>query len=107
LSDALCVSVIRAARAAGVPILADPKTPDFGKYSGATTVCPNLGELSLATGVSAHKTEKIMAAGRALIAEHDLQFLTVTMSERGITVIRRDSSYHSPARARCRSRSMS
>jgi D-beta-D-heptose 7-phosphate kinase/D-beta-D-heptose 1-phosphate adenosyltransferase len=100
LTDALCVSVIRAARAAGVPILADPKTPDFGKYSGATTVCPNLGELSLATGVSAHKTEKIMAAGRALIAEHDLQFLTVTMSERGITVIRRDGSYHSPARAR-------
>jgi D-beta-D-heptose 7-phosphate kinase/D-beta-D-heptose 1-phosphate adenosyltransferase len=100
LTDALCVSVIRAARAAGVPILADPKTPDFGKYSGATTVCPNLGELSLATGVSAHKTEKIIAAGRALIAEHDLQFLTVTMSERGITVIRRDGSYHSPARAR-------
>ena len=52
LTDGVCEAVIRAARAAGVPVLADPKTPDFSKYSGATTVCPNLGELSLATGVA-------------------------------------------------------
>ncbi|MCU1319437.1 MAG: rfaE bifunctional protein [Edaphobacter sp.] len=100
LSEALCAAVIRAARRAGIPILADPKTPDFSKYSGATTVCPNLGELSLATGVSSHHTEAILAAGQALVAEHDFQFLTVTMSEKGISVLRRDSSYHSPARAR-------
>ncbi len=100
LSEALCAAVICAARTAGIPILADPKTPDFSKYTGATTVCPNLGELSLATGVSAHTTEAILAAGQALVAEHDLQFLTVTMSEKGISVLRRESRHHSPARAR-------
>lgn len=100
LTDAVCVAVIRAARAAGAPVLADPKTPDFSKYSGATTVCPNLGELSLATGVAAHRTEEILAAGQALLAEHGFEFLTVTMSEKGISLLRKEGVYHSPARAR-------
>lgn len=100
LSNELCGAVIHAARTAGVPVLADPKTPDFSKYSGATTVCPNLGELATATRVAAHQTEALLAAGQALVAEHDFQFLTVTMSEKGITLLRSDSRYHSPARAR-------
>ena len=105
LSTSLCEAVIRAARAGGVPILADPKTPDFSKYTGATTVCPNLGELSAATGVPAHHTAELLAAGQALIAEHDLKFLTVTMSEKGISLLRPASAgsngiFHSPARAR-------
>jgi D-beta-D-heptose 7-phosphate kinase/D-beta-D-heptose 1-phosphate adenosyltransferase len=105
LSTDLCEAVIRAARAAGIPVLADPKTPDFSKYTGATTVCPNLGELSAATGIPAHSTEQLLAAGQALVTEHDLKFLTVTMSEKGISVLRPASAdstgiYHSPARAR-------
>jgi D-beta-D-heptose 7-phosphate kinase / D-beta-D-heptose 1-phosphate adenosyltransferase len=100
LTEDVCAAVIRAARTAGVPVLADPKTPDFSKYSGATTVCPNLGELSLATGVPAHRTEEILAAAQALLEEHDFQFLTVTMSEKGISLVRREGRYHSPARAR-------
>jgi D-beta-D-heptose 7-phosphate kinase/D-beta-D-heptose 1-phosphate adenosyltransferase len=102
LSNALCEAVIRAARATGIPILADPKTPDFSKYTGATTVCPNLGELSAATGVPAHQTEALLAAGQALVTEHDLKFLTVTMSEKGISVLRPGNNgiFHSPARAR-------
>jgi D-beta-D-heptose 7-phosphate kinase / D-beta-D-heptose 1-phosphate adenosyltransferase len=105
LSRTLCEAVIRAARSAGIPVLADPKTPDFSKYTGATTVCPNLGELSAATGIAAHHTEELLAAGQTLVAEHDFKFLTVTMSEKGISVLRPPSPenagiYHSPARAR-------
>jgi len=105
LPSALCAAVIRTARNAGIPVLADPKTPDFSKYTGATTVCPNLGELALATKVSAHRIDDLMAAARSLVFEHDLQFLTVTMSEKGISVVRAPSGgetnvFHSPARAR-------
>jgi D-beta-D-heptose 7-phosphate kinase/D-beta-D-heptose 1-phosphate adenosyltransferase len=100
LTPGLCEAVIRTARAAGVPVFVDPKTPDFGKYSGATTVCPNLKELSLATGIAAHKTEELLAAAKGLLVEHELSFLTVTMSEKGITVVEPGGSYHSPARAR-------
>ena len=105
LTNALCEAVIRTARAANIPILADPKTPDFSKYNGATTVCPNLGELSAATGIPAHRTAELLAAGQALVPEHDFKFLTVTMSEKGISVLRPAAPgdtgiYHSPARAR-------
>jgi D-beta-D-heptose 7-phosphate kinase / D-beta-D-heptose 1-phosphate adenosyltransferase len=101
LTAALCEAVIRAAREAGIPVLADPKTPDFSKYSGATTICPNLGELAAATGVPAHRTEELLAAAHAQLEEHDFKFLTVTMSEKGIALLRRDGTmFHSPARAR-------
>lgn len=103
LTNTLCRAVIDAARAKGVPVLVDPKTRDFGKYSGATTVCPNLNELSAATGVETHRTAELLQAGRDLLRSMDMQFLTVTMSEKGIRVLRRDGKgeeLHSPARAR-------
>ena len=46
------------------------------------------------------ETEALLAAVQALLTEHDLQFLTVTMSEKGISVLRPEGRYHSPARAR-------
>lgn len=100
LSRELCESVIRAARARGVPVLADPKTTDFGKYSGATMVCPNLNELAAATGLPVHELEPLLAAGERQRAEHEITHLTVTLSEKGIRVLSDGDSFHSPARAR-------
>jgi D-beta-D-heptose 7-phosphate kinase / D-beta-D-heptose 1-phosphate adenosyltransferase len=100
VSPALCEAVIRAAHAAKVPVLVDPKTADFGKYAGAMTVCPNLQELSVATGVAAHHTDELLKAARALMVRHGFKFLTVTMSEKGITILGPDGDYNSPARAR-------
>ncbi len=100
LTADVCEAIIRAARQAGVMVLVDPKARDLSKYSGATTVCPNLAELSLATGVPAHQTEALLAAARAQMIEHEFGFLTVTMSERGIMILRGEGDYVSPARAR-------
>jgi D-beta-D-heptose 7-phosphate kinase/D-beta-D-heptose 1-phosphate adenosyltransferase len=41
LTAALCQTVIRIAREHNIPVLVDPKSDDFTKYAGATTVCPN------------------------------------------------------------------
>lgn len=100
LSEDLCQAVIRLASAHSIPVFADPKTPDFTRYSGALTVCPNLHELSLATRIPLQQTADILAAGQALAADHNLQFLTVTMSEKGIAILRPGSVELSPARAR-------
>jgi D-beta-D-heptose 7-phosphate kinase/D-beta-D-heptose 1-phosphate adenosyltransferase len=102
LSRALCQAVIAAARSRGIPVLADPKTRDLSKYAGATTICPNQHELSTATGVDFHRTGDLLQAGRALLADLSIEFLTVTMSEKGIRVLRPGGGeeYHSPARAR-------
>lgn len=88
LSNDLCEAVIRLARSRNVPVFVDPKTSDFGKYTGALTVCPNLHELALATRIPVEDTANLLAAGQALAQAHDLQFLTVTMSEKGIAVLR-------------------
>ena len=100
LTTELCERVIRKARSIGLPVLADPKTPDLSKYSGATAVCPNLYELSLATGIPVHSTEALLAAGEAQRREHDFRYLLVTMSEKGIRVLSENGSFHLPARAR-------
>ena len=102
LSNQVCEAVIRAARAAGIPVLVDPKTKDLSKYSGATTICPNLNELAMATGVPADRTEDLLAAAHRQMIEHDFKFLTVTMSEKGIRILGPEGTedYYSPARAR-------
>ena len=105
LTRELCEAAIRAARRCDVPILVDPKTSDLSKYSGATMVCPNLAELSQATGVSltnkdAQDLDALLAAAEQQRVEHGFDFLTATMSERGIRVLSAASSFHSPARAR-------
>ena len=100
LSAELCAAVIAAAKVAGIPVLADPKTPYLGKYAGATMVCPNLSELAMATGVGTDELEALLVAGEVEREKHGLKYLTVTMSEKGIRVLWEGGVYHSPARAR-------
>ena len=102
LTAKLCAAVIGAARTAGVPVLVDPKTKDLSKYSGAMMICPNLNELSLATGIPAFETDALLAAAHEQMVKHDFHFLTVTMSEKGIRILgpAGTADYHSPARAR-------
>jgi D-beta-D-heptose 7-phosphate kinase/D-beta-D-heptose 1-phosphate adenosyltransferase len=100
LTPELCEAVIRAARHRNIPVLADPKTPDFSRYAGATMVCPNLHELSIATGTPAHELDTLLTRGNDLRTEHEIDHLVVTMSEKGIRVLSATGVYHSPARAR-------
>ncbi len=100
LSAEICAGLIAAANAAGIPVLADPKSRDFGKYAGATMVCPNLHELSAATGVGMDLPAALLEAGEAQREQFGLKYLAVTMSERGIRVLWEGGEFHSPARAR-------
>ncbi len=101
LTPALCRAVIDAARDQGIPVLVDPKARDLSRYAGATTICPNLHELSTATGVPAHQTDALLAAAHSLLGDLRIDFLTVTMSERGIRVLQPGApDLHSPAKAR-------
>jgi len=103
LTEGVCRDIISAARSKGVKVFVDPKSREFSRYAGATTICPNLGELAAATGVSAQDRENLLDAARMLVTETGVDFLTVTMSEHGIRIVDPDGSgraYHSPARAR-------
>lgn len=100
LTPEVCKSIIESARSAGIPVLVDPKARDFSQYAGATTICPNLGELAAATGEAASDLERLLDRGQSFIAEHRLEYLTVTMSEKGITVLEKEGRLHAPAVAR-------
>lgn len=100
LSEEVCRAVIDAAHAAGVPVLVDPKHRDFSRYRGATTICPNLQELSNVTDIAPRETEHLLAAAEAMLPSLDLEYLTVTLSEKGIAVVRTDGTHMFPAVAR-------
>jgi len=88
LTPMVCQSIIRAARDSGVPVLVDPKSTDFSMYTGATTICPNLGELARAAGFDAQDLESLLDAAESMVSLYNLDFLTATMSEKGIALVR-------------------
>jgi D-beta-D-heptose 7-phosphate kinase/D-beta-D-heptose 1-phosphate adenosyltransferase len=100
LSAPLCQAVIALARQRGIPLLADPKGRDFGKYAGATTICPNLQELGLVTGIPSRDLAPLLAAAQQLVGQLGIDYMTVTMSEKGIRILYPGSVFHSPTRAR-------
>ncbi len=97
LSEQVCREVIEAARAKGIPVLVDPKQRDFSRYRGATTICPNLNELSVATGMSPKDVEPLLAEAERMVPELGLDYLTVTLSEKGIAVVRAEATRTFPA----------
>ena len=76
-------------RAGKVPVVVDPKSRDFARYRGATTVTPNLRELELACGRSLDPTDagSVAAAARPLIKAAGLSSMVVTLSEHGMLVV--------------------
>jgi D-beta-D-heptose 7-phosphate kinase/D-beta-D-heptose 1-phosphate adenosyltransferase len=100
LTPEVCRAIIAAARARDIPVLVDPKSADFSRYRGATTVCPNLGELSRALQLDACDLMPLLDAAEALVLELDLEFITATLGDKGISLIRPGNRMLAPAVAR-------
>jgi D-beta-D-heptose 7-phosphate kinase/D-beta-D-heptose 1-phosphate adenosyltransferase len=100
LTAEVCQAVIQAARRRKIPVLVDPKSADFTRYRGATTICPNLGELAAAVHGDVQDLKALLDAGEALVEELEIEFLTATLGEKGIALVRRGSRFMAPAVAR-------
>jgi D-beta-D-heptose 7-phosphate kinase/D-beta-D-heptose 1-phosphate adenosyltransferase len=103
LADGVAEAVIAAARAAGRPVVVDPKGTDYGRYRGATLLKPNRGELARATGGLPVSTEgEVVAAARALIERHGFGALLVSLSQDGMVLVEAESGavHVLPAEAR-------
>lgn len=81
--------MIRFARAAGKPVLVDPKGDDFSKYAGATVITPNRAELRQVVGSWASE-EALVAKSQKLREELGIEALLVTRSEEGMTLFTAD-----------------
>ena len=91
--------MIRLARAAGKPVLADPKGDDYTRYAGATLLTPNRSELRQVVGRWNNDAE-LMAKADALRVTLGLEALLVTRSEDGMSLFTAQGSEHEAALAR-------
>lgn len=92
-------TMIEAARAAGVPVIIDPKGSDYSRYKGATLITPNMKEFEAAAGVT-DSEDAFRARAHEFREELELDYLLVTRSEKGMSLFGPDRSYvDSPARA--------
>lgn len=78
-------SMIANARAAGRPILVDPKGDDYAPYAGATVLTPNRAELARIVGRWSDEAD-LEARAQALRERLDLRALLVTRSEEGMSL---------------------
>ena len=93
-------ALIALARAAGKPVVVDPKGGDFRRYRGATLITPNSHEFEEMAGICVDDNT-LVARGEALRAELDLDGLLVTRSEKGMLLMEADHPpVHIPTRAR-------
>lgn len=81
--------MIELARAAGKPVLVDPKGSDYSRYAGATVITPNRAELAQVVGAWTDEAD-LHRRAKALRAELNLDALLVTRSEEGMTLFRAD-----------------
>ncbi len=92
--------MIQLARAAGKPVLVDPKGDDYVRYKGATLLTPNRSEFREVAGGWRNEAELTEKADR-LRRELQLDALLVTRSEEGMSLYRANQApLHEAAQAR-------
>lgn len=100
LTDQVTKAIIKAGRAAGIPVVVDPKGQDYRKYAGATLITPNRKEAELATGRMLRDLESLIEGGKALRSELSLDALLMTRSAEGMSLFTADDVVHVPTHAR-------
>ena len=91
--------MIELARAAGKPVLVDPKGDDYGRYAGATVITPNRSELAQVIG--AWKTEaQLEERAQRLRESNRFDAVVLTRSEEGMSLFDESGHLQMPAQAR-------
>lgn len=94
LSSDLLPALIERAKAAGRPVVADPKGIDYSRYRGTTLLTPNRRELAEATKMPVNNDEAVVAAARHLMATCGVLNVLVTRSQDGMTLVEGSGGVH-------------
>ncbi len=92
-------AMIQRARAAGKPVLVDPKGDDYTRYAGATMITPNRSELREVLGRWNNESE-LTQRTQKLRRDLGLEALLLTRSEAGMTLFSAQGETHVAAQAR-------
>lgn len=99
--DSLAARIIVACKKHGIPVLVDPKGEDWGRYSQADCITPNVRELGEAAHVKDSALECLQRGAQALMDQHAIPRILLTRSEKGMTLLTNDGSSHNiPTQAR-------
>ena len=89
LSDRILRNIIKYANRKDIPVIVDPKGLDYQKYKGSYAVTPNLNELNQATKMPVKNQKEIITASKSLLSKYQFNFLVVTRSSDGMSIIQR------------------
>lgn len=100
LTEALIRDVMALCREKPIPVVVDPKKRNFFAYEGATLFKPNAKELREGLGVKAGTPDELEQAMLSLQERLHCDTLMVTLSDKGVTIVRDGVFHHLPAHPR-------
>ncbi len=99
-SSEICSYVIEKAKLHNKKVIIDPKGNNWDKYKNAYLVTPNVKELGEVCGFNIeNENETIIKYGSIIREKYNLEYLIVTRSEKGITVIGKEYIHTIPTQA--------
>lgn len=87
LTAAVLEAVLKAAAAAKIPVIADPKGQDFARYGAVDILKPNAGELSAAIGMPVSNNDEAAAALMAAVSGLPAKAMVVTRAAQGMSYL--------------------
>ncbi len=94
LTDAALKQCISIAKAAGSPIIVDPKKGDYSQYRGVTSLTPNQKEAEQACALSITEETSLTKAGNALLERTAADAVLITRGEHGMALFEKDGQQH-------------
>lgn len=87
LTERLVGEAIKIARALNKPVIVDPKSPNLGKYAGASIMTPNANETRQACGLYPDTDEKAETAAEHYRDASQTDAVLITRGEQGMTLV--------------------
>lgn len=90
LTDEALKAFIAAGRAAGVPMVVDPKKGDYSQYRGVTSLTPNQKEAEQACAMSITDGITLKSAGAKLLERTAAEAVLITRGEHGMALFEKE-----------------
>ncbi len=101
LSESFCAWIIGEARRKGKFLMVDPKSANWKKYEGATSITPNLKEFKETALKENLPLDDLKESASILVERYNLDFIVVTLGKDGIFYYHpEEGSFHIPSQAK-------
>lgn len=101
LSESFCAWIIGEARRKGKFLMVDPKSVDWKKYEGATSITPNFKEFKETALKENLFQDDLKKSAPILVERYNLDFFVVTLGKDGIFYYHpKEGSFYSPSQAK-------